>query len=338
MKKQSNFQSLSIGLNVSPSVPSRIDKNVENRSHTTFKMVLMYLLHHEFFQAADALFMSYTDGFSNEYVLELLHDGLPLILYQSSATRRVPQVVYDVCSSINNIAAGVRASHIGCVVNKMNELLRKRIHYLSPTDKATIGDVFPRIYFRLLCQHFVDLVKDRRCSDALDLAKTLMTPFELYHTGKSTNVQEHLQMILDVNLEETVPNHVLLDDRRKEDLARDVKKTLIAFVFLCSSGDISDLELSGCSDESSKLFTAVMQKLWSKNEVASWTPEMFKKSNKSGKEFMHKKNIPDMDLSCTHCKMMETLEPDIENDIQSTPSSSSTRAYTTEHKKDEDAI
>lgn len=332
MKKQSDFQSLSIGLNVLPSAPPQVDTNLENHSHSTFKLVFMYLLRHEFFQAADALLMSYTDGLSDEYVHELLREGLPLILHQSSVTRRIPQVVYDACSVIHCVTISVRAKHVGCAITKIDELLRKKIHYLSPVA-GVVQDVFPKIYFRLLCQYFVDLIKTKKINDALDVAKTFMTPFEVRHTGKNDTVREYLEMVLYSNLN-TFPKQELLQESRREILATDIKNTLIAFVFLSSNGKISDPELSFSLEESSSRFTTVMQKLWNENDVSSWKSKIFQDMNGTNEnELKDKKKIRSLDFNCKPCQVMATWELNNENNMESTPNSS-TIVDTTEDEED----
>lgn len=78
--------------------------------------------------------------------------------------------------------------------------------------------LFPMVYLRLLCQHFVELVRNRKTHDALSFAQQTIAPFAKQHPDGLSLLQGYLPLLA-YHEPELSPLFELVDGKKREELA-----------------------------------------------------------------------------------------------------------------------
>lgn len=109
-------------------------------------------------------------------------------------------------------------------------------------DANPLATLFPMTHLRLLCQHFVELVRMRKTIEALSFAQKTIAPFGKRNPAGIPLLQSYLPLLAYLEPERS-PVFELIDVRRRETLAEELNGCV--FGYLRDGGDVgkrSELE------------------------------------------------------------------------------------------------
>lgn len=99
----------------------------------------------------------------------------------------------------------------------------------SSVSSTTVKDAFPKVYLRLLCQHFVELMRQRKPIDAISFARHSIAPLGKSMPSGLPLLQDYLPLLAYMDPEKS-PMFEQLDTKHRESLAEELNGHVYAYL------------------------------------------------------------------------------------------------------------
>lgn len=145
----------------------------------------------------------------------------------------------------------------------------------TAVSKTTLKDAFPAVFLRLLCQHFVELMRQRKPIDAISFARDTIAPLSKSIPSGLLLLQNYLPLLAYMD-PETSPVFDLLDVAHRQTLAEELNDYVFAYLHQSQDGkqDPSVFRQSGL-ERLMRQLSVLMNKLpgdaKDKEERPKWT-------------------------------------------------------------------
>lgn len=139
------------------------------------------------------------------------------------------------------------------------------------TPPASVVSAFPMVYLRLLCQHFVELVRARRTIDALSFAQRTIAPLGKVNPAGLPLLRNYLPLLA-YHEPELSPIFELVDKRHRETLAEDLNDHVFSYLHHVQTDDLPPrVERQSELERLMRHLSLLMNKLGEKEEGPKWT-------------------------------------------------------------------
>lgn len=134
----------------------------------------------------------------------------------------------------------------------------------------TVQTLFPTVYFHLLSQHFVELVRSRNTIDALAFAQKSIAPLCREHSDFTKPFQEYLPLLAYPE-PELSPLFNLLDERCRATVAEELNDHVFSYLIDSKCTQLCKVERQSELERIMRHLSLLMTKLSDKDDSSKWT-------------------------------------------------------------------
>lgn len=141
----------------------------------------------------------------------------------------------------------------------------------SGAQSTTVRAAFPMVYLRLLCQHFVELVRQRKTIDALSFAQQTIAPLGKVNPAGLPLLQNYLPLLA-YSEPEMSPIFELVDTRHREALAEELNDHVFSYLhYVQSNSQPPKVQRQSELERLMRHLSVLMNKLPDKDDRPKWT-------------------------------------------------------------------